>query len=112
MSVGDRTALFAARRVAADPTSILHSSGACLPLEGRLRAIMRLMAMAWIDSISIPQCKADQTRNPGTLEVRIVFDIDPKPKLMSRILFGQYGLVGVDVKSHKTNTTISYTVIT
>ena len=112
MFVGDRSAMFAALRDAADPGSIWPSRSACLPLEGRLRSIMRLMAMAWIGSSDIPQWKADQTRNPGTWEVRMVLDPDPKPKRMSRISFDQHGLVGVDVKSHQTSTLIPYPVIT
>ena len=43
----------------------------------------------------------------------MAFDPDPnKFKWMSRISFNQYGLVGVDVKSHQTNTAIPYPVIT
>ena len=112
MFVGDRSALFAALRDAADPCSIWPSRGACLPLEGRLRAIMRRMAGSWAGGSDTPQWKEDQILNPGRWEVRIAFDPDPKLKWMSRISFNQYGLVGVDVKSHQTNTAIPYPVIT
>ena len=87
MFVGDRGALFAVLRDAADPGSIWPSRGACLPLEGRLRSIIRFMAMAWSRSSGIPQWKADQTLHPGTWEVRMAPDPDPKPKWMSRISF-------------------------
>ena len=112
MFVGDRSALFAAIRDAADPGSIWPSRGACLPLEGLVRYIIRLMAMAWTGSSGIPQCKADQTLYPGTWEVRMVLDPDPKPKWMSRISFDQHSLVGVDVKRHQTSKAIPYPVIT
>ena len=55
MFVGDRSALFAALRDAVDPCSIWPSRGACLPLEGRLRAIMRRMAGSWIGGSDTPQ---------------------------------------------------------
>ena len=86
--------------------------GACLPLEGGLRSIIRLMATAWIGSSVIPRWKADQMLHPGAWEVRMVLDPDPKPKWMSRISFDQHGLVGVDLKSHRTSTAIPYPVIT
>ena len=60
----------------------------------------------------IPQWKEDQILNPGRWEVRIAVDPDPKLKWMSRISFNQYGRVGVDVKSHQTNTEIPYPVVT
>ena len=77
-----------------------------LPLEGRLRAIMRRMAGSWTGGSDTPQWKEDQILNPGRWEVRMALDPDPKLKWMSRISFNQYGLVGVDVKSHQTNTAI------
>ena len=112
MFVGDRSALFAALRDAADPCSIWPSRGACLPLEGRLRAIMRRMAGSWAGGNDIPQWNEDLILNPGRWEVRIAVDPDPKLKWMSRISFNQNSIVGVDVKSHQTNTAILYHVIT
>ena len=47
MFVGDRSALFSALKEAADPCSLWPTKGACLPLEGRLRAILRRIASAW-----------------------------------------------------------------
>ena len=87
MSVGDRNALFDVLREAADPSSIWPSRGACLPLEGRLRAIMRHMAGVWSGSDDRPHWKIDQEQNLGTWEVNMVFDFDLEPKWMSRISF-------------------------
>ena len=63
MFVGDRSALFSALNEAADPCSLWPTKGACLPFEGRLRAIMRRIAAAWCGE-GIPQWKEDQIRNP------------------------------------------------
>ena len=87
MFVGDRSALFDALKEAADPSSIWPSRGACLPLERRLRAIMRHMAGAWNGSDDKPRWKVDQEQNPGRWEVRMALDPDPKPKWMSRFSF-------------------------
>ena len=47
MFVGDRSSLFAALREAADPSALWPSRGACLPLEGRLRFILRRISNSW-----------------------------------------------------------------
>ena len=60
----------------------------------------------------MPRWKVDQVQNLGVWEVRMVLDPDPKPKWMFRISFNQFGLVGVDVKSHQTRSSIPYPVIT
>ena len=39
-------------------------------------------------------------------------DEDEKPKWMIKKSFEQHGLIGVDVKSHQTNTTVAYLAIT
>ena len=69
MFVGDRSALFSALNEAADPCSQWPTKGACLPLEGRLRAIMRRIAAAWSGESGIPQLKEDQILNPEKWEV-------------------------------------------
>ena len=112
MFVGDRSALFSALKEAADPCSLWPTKGARLPLEGRLRAILRRIASAWTGESGIPIWKDDQIRNPEKWEVRIPFEPDSKPKWMSNILFDQFGLIGVDVKSHQTNSSYPYPVIT
>ena len=60
----------------------------------------------------MPRWNVDHELNPDTWDVGMVFGPDPKPTWMSRVSFNQYGLVGVDVKSHQTSTSIPYTVIT
>ena len=68
MFVGDRSALFDALREASDPSSIWPSGGSCLPLEGRLRAIMRHMARAWNCKDDMPRLNVDQEQMAhGTL---------------------------------------------
>ena len=112
MFVGDRSALFSALNEAADPCSLWPARSACLPLEGRLRSIMRRIVSSWIGVCNIPRWKDDQTRNPGMWEVRIPFEPDNKLKWMSKISFDQQCLTGVDVKSHPTKTAYPYSVIT
>ena len=112
MFVGDRSALFDALKKTVNTSSIWPSRGACLPLEGRLRSIMRQTASAWNDCGDMPRWKVDQVQNPGAWEVRMVLDPDPKPKWMSKVSFNQFGVVGVEVKSHQTRTAIPYPVIT
>ena len=60
----------------------------------------------------MPRWKVDQVQNLGVWEVRMVLDPDPKPKWMFRISFNKFGLVGVDVKSYQTKTSIPYPVVT
>ena len=100
MFVGDRSALFSALNEAVDPCSLWPARSACLPLEGRLRSIMRRLASSWIGVCNIPRWKDDQIRNPGMWEVRIPLEPDSKLKWMSKISFDQHGLTGVDVKSY------------
>ena len=69
MFLGDRSALFSALKEAADPCSLWPTKGACLPLEGRLRAILRRIASAWTGETGIPLWKDDQIRNPEKWEV-------------------------------------------
>ena len=71
MFVGDRSALFSALKEAADPCSLWPTKGACLPLEGRLRAILRRIAVAWSGECRIPRWKDSQIRHPENWEVRI-----------------------------------------
>ena len=57
MFVGDRSALFSSLQEAADPTSLWPAKGACLPLEGRLRAILRRLASTWTGECELPRLK-------------------------------------------------------
>ena len=111
MFAGDRSALFDALKEAADPSSIWPARGACLPLEGRLRLILQQTAGAWNGDNNMPRWKMYQIQNPDIWEVRLALDPDPKPKLMSKVSFNQFGLAGVDVKSHQTRTAIPYPVV-
>ena len=112
MFVGDRSSLFAALREAADPAALWPSMGACVPLEGRLRAILRRIANSWSGDSSTPLWRDDQELHPEKWDVRIPLEAEGKPKWMSKISFNRFGLVGVDVKSHQVNTAFPYPVIT
>ena len=112
MFVGDRSALFSSLQEHADPTSLWPAKGACLPLEGRLRAILRRLASTWTGECELPFWKNDQIRNPEKWEVRISLEPELKTKRMSKISFYQFGLTGLDVKSHQTNSSYPYPIIT
>ena len=112
MFVGDRSSLFSALREAADPFALWPSRGACLPLEGRLRFIVRRIASSWTGVCNTPLWKENQEHYPEKLEVRIPLEADDKLKWMSKISFHQFGLIGVDVKSHQVNTAYPHPVIT
>ena len=112
MFVGDRSSLFAALREAADPSALWPSRGACLPLEGRLRAILRRISNSWSGGCNTPVWREDQELYHETFDLRIPFDAEGNLKWMSKISFKQFGLIGVDVKSHQVNTAFPYPVIT
>ena len=68
--------------------------------------------ICWTGESGIPIWRDDQIRNPEKWEVKIPFEPDSSPKWMSKISFDQFGLIGVDVKSHQTNSSYPYPVIT
>ena len=76
MFVGDRSSLFAALREAADPAALWPSRGACLPLEGRLRAILRRIANSWSGDSSTPLWRDDQELHPEKWDVRIPLEAE------------------------------------
>ena len=67
---------------------------------------------AWNDISDKPKWRNDQEESPSKWNVQTVSDEDNKFKWMSKIAFTKFGLVGVDVKSHQTNSALPYPAIT
>ena len=99
MFLGGRSALLNALQHASETNSWWPIKGACLPLEGRLRNILRIIKNGWTTSATMPPLKIDQATSPERWNVKKQLDEHPRPKWMSRIAYNQHGLVGVDVRS-------------
>ena len=73
-----------------------------------MRKIISELEAAWQDTAVKPKWRIDQEESPSKWNVQTRSDEDDKSRWMSKISFVKFGLVGVDVKSHQTNSTIPY----
>ena len=67
---------------------------------------------AWQGAPTRPKLRIDEEETAETWNVEIKYGDDDKLKWMSKIAFAKFGLVGIDVKSHQTISTLPYPYIT
>ena len=112
--VGDRSALFQVLKRACSQSATSRLASPCIPLDARLHNIMLAMASAWDDNDqpTPPRWRLDQVQQPEHWNVTSPNEHNrSRTTKLSELAFQEHGLIGVDVKSHQTTTTIPYPAI-
>lgn len=111
--VSDRSSLFSRlRRLASGSIRAVHQC-ACSPLEMRLLAIVEELRAAWRSDTGRPAWRLSMDTYPERWTVRrAAVQPEGEPaRWMSQVLFDDFGLVGLHVKSHQDGVPIPFAVI-
>ena len=108
--VFDRSALFSSTRVAVAGSVSKLVSSQCSPLVVMLKHVFGELRRAWSGSVPAHSWKLHQQRFPHQWNIQL--PVDGHQRTFSRIAFAEDGVVGVDIRSHQTNTSLPFPVLT
>ena len=108
--VFDRSALFSSMRVAVAGSVSRLVSSQCSPLVVMLKHVFGELRRAWSGFVPAPSWKLHQQRFPHQWNIQL--PVDGHQRTFSRIAFAEDGVVGVDIRSHQTNTSLPFPVLT
>ncbi|CAE7343083.1 unnamed protein product [Symbiodinium sp. CCMP2592] len=100
----DRSSLFPLLAVEFTVSSKSVLARSCQHLVSRVHAVIRALKSAWSNLVPMPCWRSHQLSFPGRWNVQQ--DSHGRSITLCRIAFAEHGLVGIDVKSHQTDSPI------